>query len=165
MEEAQSMIDFYKSHQEQRLVAEATAEWEKNNMEYDLRSSELMCTKAKNSEAYAQNIYAALCNNEFRKISFENTPEVVVDLLANSNPQWSCSWRHAGGVVADMIEQGDYMDWYCSGMHGDGDFGDKVLSAEQIERLEVLKKFVSEGTVTDEIRTDLQTIGWSVIDE
>ena len=45
----------------------ANPEWQKNNLEYDLRSTKWICDSAKNTKTYAQNLYAALCNNEFQK--------------------------------------------------------------------------------------------------
>lgn len=123
---------------------EASEAWKKNNLEYDLRSTEWICNKAKASETYAQNIYAALCNQDWQKND-------VWPLLKGET--YSCSWRYAGGIVADMIEEGDYIDWYCSGIRG-GDFPDAIdVPYEQ-------KKFVPEGTVTDEIREDFFKLGW-----
>lgn len=112
-------------------------EWQKNNLEYDLRSTDWICEKAKSSSSYAQNLYAALCNNDLQKL------EVMIIL---SNQTWSCSWRHAGGIIADMTETGDYIDWYCSGIRDDHSNG-----------------YIGEGVVTDEIRNDLKILGWVVI--
>jgi hypothetical protein len=53
----------------------------------------------------------------------------------------------AGGIVAES--RGDYMDWYCSGIFGIGE-------------ADSYQGYVSEGTVTDEIRQDLFAIGWIV---
>jgi len=128
-------------HTKQR---EADPEWQKNNLEYDLRSTKWICDKAKASETYAQNLYAAMCNQDWQKND-------VWQLLKNKT--YSCSWRYAGGIVADMIEQGDYINWYCSGIRG-GDEPDAIdVPYKQ-------KKFVPEGTVTDEIREDLFNLGW-----
>jgi hypothetical protein len=41
----------------------------------------------------------------------------------------------AGGIVADIIRSGNYMDWYCNG---------------------------NEGVVTDEIKLDLMMMGWTI---
>jgi hypothetical protein len=114
-------------------------------MEYDLRSSKELCDKVKASDTYAQNLYAAMCNNDFQKC--ETWP-----ILANDT--WSCSWRHAGGIIADMQEKGDYIDWYCSGIgtglgNGDGDG---------------TKGYVGESVVTDEIKDDLTQLGWLVVE-
>jgi hypothetical protein len=90
-----------------------------NNLEYDLRSNERMLAKARNSEIYCTDLYSALCNNQF----------------FYGDKEWSCTWRYAGGIIADMIQKGDYIDWYCSG---------------------------NEGFVTDEIKLDLIMMGWIV---
>lgn len=156
-EEAEGMIDFYKSWEERRRELEQTEEWRLNNMEYDLRSTKWICDKAKASEAYAQNLYAAICNNDFTK-------NEVWPLLQGKT--WSASWRSAGGIVANMVEKGDYIDWYCSGIHNDiSDEEYHNLDKEQQERYLYLKThFVPESVVTDEIREDLLKLGWLVAD-
>jgi hypothetical protein len=127
------------------------------NMEWDLRTTDWILTKVRASESYAQNLYAAMCNNDFQK------NEVWPQL---KNQTWSCSWRYAGGIVADMRQEGDYIDWYCSGIGGgvsDEEFLD--MSKESQERyLYVKNNFVSESVVTDEIREDLFRLGWMVVD-
>ena len=155
LEEAQEMINFYKSWEEQRREMEATDGWKKDNMEYDLRSTQWICDKAKASPAYAQNLYAAICNNEF----IQND---VWPLL--SDKRWSASWRSAGGIVANMVETGDYIDWYCSGIRGDvSDEEYHNMSKEQQEYYIYTKTyFVGESVVTDEIREDLLKLGWVV---
>ena len=129
-------LDIYQTLQEQDLLREHDDEWKKHNLEYDLRSTEWICAKARASQSYAQNIYAAMCNQDWQRND-------VWPRLANQT--WSCSWRYAGGIVADMVESGDYIDWYCSGIR------------EQ-EALEI--GFVPEGTITEEIREDLFRLGW-----
>lgn len=157
-EDAEGMIEFYKSWEERRRELEATAEWKQDNMEYDLRSTKWICDKAKTSEAYAQNLYAAMCNNEFTKND-------VIPILTDK--RWSASWRSAGGIVANMVEEGDYIDWYCSGIRGDiSDEEYNDLTKEQQERYLYTKtKFVSESVVTEEIRNDLLKLGWIVVEE
>lgn len=98
-----------------------------NDMEYDLRKCEWIVKKCKSSEIYSQNLYAAICNNSF----FKNSQE------------WGCSWRHSAGIISNLREQGDYIDWYCSG-------------ADQTNGS------VEEGTVTKEIEEDLNKLGWVV---
>lgn len=158
LEEVQPMIDFYKSWEEQRKEMEQTIEWQQNNMEYDLRSTKWICDKAKESEAYAQNLYAAICNNDFVKND-------VWPLLQGKT--WSASWRSAGGIIANMVEQGDYIDWYCSGIINQlSDEEYNSLTKEQQERYLYAKtKFVSESVVTNEIRDDLLKLGWLVVEE
>lgn len=158
IEQAQEMIDFYKSWEQQRLELEETDEWKQDNMEYDLRRTKWICDKAKANEVYAQNLYAAMCNNEFVKND-------VWPLLTDK--RWSCSWRSAGGVIANMIEKGDYIDWYCSGIKNEvteEELSD--MTEEQKEKyLSYLDEFVPESHVTDEIREDLLKLGWVVITE
>ena len=115
-------------------------------MEYDLRSTKWICDKAKASDSYAQNLYAAMCNMQFIKLD-------TMPILKNQ--RWSCSWRHAGGIVADMRQQGDYIDWYCSGIRNDG-YQDDLDSIQT-------PQYVSEGLVTDEIRADLNKLGWAPV--
>jgi hypothetical protein len=87
--------------------------------------------KVKDSEIYAQNLYAALCNMQWRD------PNNI------STGLFSVTWRTAGGIVAGLRDTGgDYLDWYCSGM------GEKMPGE------------VSEGTVTAEIAHDLAQLGW-----
>ena len=134
-------------------------EWQKNNMEYDLRSSKELCDKAKASDSYAQNLYAAMCNMDWQSREFWQ------ELKGET---WSCSWRHAGGIVADMQEKGDYIDWYCSGIKDVGVYApateNETLTEEQQARMAVVDKFVAESVVTEEIRADLLKLGWIVTD-
>lgn len=127
---------------------EASKAWKENNLEYDLRSTKWICDKAKSSESYAQNIYAAMCNQDWQRND-------VWPLLKGQT--YSCSWRYAGGIVADMIEKGDYIDWYCSGIRG----GDEP---DVYNNVSLPGNFVSEGTVTDEIREDFFKLGWVPVD-
>ena len=78
-------------------------------------------------DAYAHKLYAALCNTEWQ-------PNEVMDILKENT--WSTSWRSAGGIVAHLRGEGDYMDWYCSG---------------------------NEGYVHSDIEKDLKRIGWTCV--
>lgn len=109
-----------------------------NNLEYDLLTTDWILEKVRNSEAYAQNLYAAMCNTDF--VKNDVWPRL-------QDQRWSCSWRYAGGIIADMRQEGDYIDWYCSGIGSDNN------------------GYVGEGHVTDEIREDLIKLGWIVIDD
>ena len=117
--------------------------WQKNNMEYDLRSSKELCDKAKQSDNYAQNLYAAMCNMTWQSREFWQEMKGEV---------WSCSWRHSGGIIADMREEGDYIDWYCSGI-GNSEDGYGLDSRRA-------NGYVPEGVVTEEIELDLNRLGW-----
>lgn len=140
-ENTAAMIDFYQSAKESADTQEADPNWYKNNMEADLRTTDWILNKVRNSKVYAQNLYAALCNNEFQK---RDLWPVLKD------DRWSCSWRYAGGIIANMREEGDYINWYCSGIQLVGD--------------ENSVEFVGEGYVTEEIKEDLLKLGWIVIE-
>jgi len=71
-------------------------------------------------EEYAVDMYRALCN-----MRWENK---------STGKIYSCSWRYAGGLIADIRDVGEnYMDFYCSG---------------------------NEGHVSESIETDLNNLGW-----
>jgi len=161
-----AMLDYFNLIDERHRSNEENDDWKKNNMEYDLCSTDWILEKVRSSDAYAQNLYAAMCNNEFQKVNLVNTPESVVQVLSDGIPVWSCSWRHAGGVIADMQERGDYIDWYCSGLRGGADLTRDIseLTAEEKIHYDNLQKYVDEGRVTDEIRADLLKLGWKVLD-
>jgi hypothetical protein len=133
---SEEYLEMFKTLEQNRTEQETDLEWQKDNLEYDLRSTKWICDKVKSSDVYAQNLYAAMCNNAFQKRD-------VMPILKDE--MWSCSWRYAGGIVADMQEKGDYIDWYCTGI-GTTEEG-----------------FVPESYVTDEINDDLRTLGWNVI--
>ena len=122
-----------------------------DNMEYDLLTTKWICDKAKVSEVYAQNLYAAICNNNF-------IHNLVWPIL--SGKSWGCSWRYAGGIIADMREEGDYIDWYCSGIKGK-----PSINEEGKENNDGINGYVGEGVVTDEIRDDLLKLGWLVVND
>ena len=128
---------------------ENNPEWYKNNLEADLRACEWMCEKVRADQRYAQNLYAAMCNRDFIKLD-------VIPILKEET--WSCSWRYAGGIVAHMRQEGDYIDWYCSGIR-DIDY-DEEVNKRWDER-----KYVPEGVVTEEIEQDLKKLGWAVLPE
>ncbi len=100
----------------------------KPNLELDLCKSDWIADKCKYSEIYSQNLYAALCNNKF----------------FYGEEEWTCSWRFAGGLVADLRDcDEDYMAWYCSGTSS-------------------RTGYVPESVVTDEISLDLMKLGWTI---
>ena len=151
-------IEMYKSWRQQSLELEETDEWKTDNMEYDLRSTQWIIDKVKGDDVYAQHLYASMCNNDFTKND-------VWPILTEK--RWSASWRHAGGIIADMQEKGDYINWYCSGIKNSKDLDDEeynALTREQQEYYIQNKKFVPESVVTDEIRADLLKLGWIVVD-
>jgi hypothetical protein len=124
------------------------------NMEYDLLTTEWILEKVRSSASYAQNLYASMCNNDFIKL------EVVPILRQDPDKDfWSASWRYAGGIIADMRQEGDYIDWYCSGMGG---LNQEYDAKETNDQWQNRTGYVPEGRITDEIRNDLQRLGWAV---
>ena len=128
-----------------------------DNMEYDLLTTAWILEKARADDSYAQNLYAAMCNNDFIKLD-------VIPILTEKT--WGCSWRYAGGIVADMQQEGDYIDWYCSGIRNYNNQDDPnsptELTEEQKVRVAIFDKYVPEGKITQEIREDLQRLGWAI---
>jgi hypothetical protein len=152
--DALSMVELYDDWLKRDLACEAAPEWAKDNLEHDLRFTDWVLEKARESRIYSQHLYAAMCNREF-------TRNEVWPLLQDK--RWSCSWRHAGGIIADMRQEGDYVDWYCTGIREMEEM-DPVefnnLTEEQQMAFKESQAFVSEGVITDEIRADLLKLGW-----
>ena len=113
------------------------------HMDLDIVRCADIVDKVRASEAYAQNLYAAMCNREWQY-------QDVWCLLTDRT--WGCSWRTAGAIVADIRGEGDYMDWYCSGSRAWNLDNDDASG------------YVSESVVTSEIAWDLAQIGWQCID-
>jgi hypothetical protein len=152
----------------QKEELENNPEWWENNMEADMRSCDWMVAKVRSSVRYSQNLYAAMCNREFYQPKDDEmtTIHILADTLSQN--AWTCSWRYAGGIIADMRGNGDYIDWYCSGIknysESEGKLRDVLkLTEEQKEWYDASSSFVGEGMVTDEIREDLKKLGWIVL--
>lgn len=101
----------------------------KFNMEDDILAADWLRQKIRTDTAYAQDFYAGLCNNIFHKRDAE------VDELC------SFSWRHAGDIVAIVRQQGDYLDWHCSG----------IVSGN-----------TKEGCIKPAVHEDCKKLGWDV---
>jgi hypothetical protein len=119
--------------------------FKEHDLEYDLRTTDWILEKVRASDTYAQNLYAAMCNNDFMRLE-------IIPMLKED--KWHCSWRYAGGIIADMRGEGDYIDWYCSGIT------DVIPSEDGVTEI---RGYVSESYVTDEIREDLLKLGWLVL--
>ncbi len=91
----------------------------RENLLRDIQDSNVVKNKMRSSKDYCKRFYATLCNNEL----YKNTTVT------------GYSWRSTGGLVADVLCQGDYMDWYCSG---------------------------NEGYIDEEVEEDLSAMGWCV---
>lgn len=90
-----------------------------SDLEKDIK--EHLKGKIKSSDSYAQNLYAALCNNRFIK-----------------QEEWSCSWRYAGGIISDIIDGttngNGYLNWYCSGTFDIEGYLPEGMISEEIEK-------------------------------
>jgi len=156
---AQAMIELFEDWNADEDDKMNDPEWQKNNLEYDLLSTDWILEKVRESNVYAQHLYSAMCNREFQQLD-------VIPILKGQT--WSCSWRHAGGIIADMQQKGDYIDWYCSGIrHTHTMTAEEFnnLSEEQQMYTKESDAYVGEGFVTDEIEKDLKKLGWIVLDD
>lgn len=86
----------------------------------DIQDAVIIKNKLRGSKNYCKRFYGTLCNNE----------------LVNGSQITGYSWRSTGGLIADILGEGDYMNWYCSG---------------------------GEGFIDDEVRLDLLAIGWHIV--
>jgi len=118
-------------------------------MDMDLCQDANIISKVRQDDAYAQNFYAALCNNTFQEHD-------IWQILRGKT--WSCSWRTASGIIADIRGQGDYANWYCSGISIWAESDGYRPSANE-------HRYVPEGMITEEIRHDLAQIGWIPVDQ
>jgi hypothetical protein len=110
------------------------------NLDLDICQCADLVEKVRRDDIYAQNLYAAMCNIRWQY------QDVVLIL---KDQYWSCSWRSAGAIVADIRGEGDYTDWYCSGSLGNPD-----------NHGHTPRCYVGEGHVTEEIEQDMISIGW-----
>lgn len=110
------------------------------DLEEDMRGAPWFMEKIKDNK-YAQNVYAAFCNMRWQ-------PQDVWSILKDED-YWSCSWRSAGRIVSELRGEGDYLDWYCSGIGSGVTVNDPIKEGH-----------VPEGCVTDEIKHDLGLLGW-----
>ena len=122
-------------------------------MKYDLvedirNSPEILAKIRQEDRYYAQNLYCAWCNMRW-------CPRDIIPALRQDDKDlWSASWRGAGGIIANLRNQGeDYMDYYCSGIRN-------VEYDEDINKKWDDLGYAAEGEVKDEIAKDLASIGW-----
>ena len=122
----------------------------KRDLVEDIYRDDDVLNKIRTREDYAQNLYAAWCNMQW-------CPKELWSTLRQDPDKdfWSASWRGAGGIIAQFRKEGDYMDWYCSGMGGVATY-----DLEEGDAYMAKMKYVPEGVITDEIATDLDRLGW-----
>lgn len=154
----QSVLDMWENIRRESQAKLEDPKWQEYNLEYDLRTTDWIVEKCK-KDSYAQNLYAAICNNDFAK--FTQTGDRIETYRNLREEYWSASWRYAGGIIADLRGEGDYIDWYCSGIGG---LNAEYDAKETHEQWSARTGYVSESHVTDEIREDLAKLGWVVIE-
>jgi hypothetical protein len=108
------------------------------NLAEELLACDWIKHKVCTDDGYAQNLYAAFCNMQWQKL--DAWPVLL-------EQRWSISWRSAGSLIASIRGQGNYMDWYCSGMSSG--YGDDAQTP-----------YVEEGIVSEAIAHDLRQLGW-----
>lgn len=70
------------------------------SLEVDLAGDSAFLARVSDA-GFAHALYETLCNREFRK--------------AGSDGRWSCTWRYAGGMIADLRGKGEgYLDFYLA---------------------------------------------------
>ena len=87
-----AMLKYYQDIFIEVEKRETDTNWRINNMEHDLRTADWILDKVRNNDTYAQNLYAAMCNNDFQQ--HKVWPIIKGEI-------WTCSWRYAGGIIAD----------------------------------------------------------------
>ena len=121
-----------------------------HQLDMDVCQCTWIVDKIRRDDAYAQNFYAALCDQVWYE---QDAWQILGDRT------WCCSWRTAAAIVADIRGEGDYLDWYCSGSFVWHD-------QDGYEPTAVEKRYVAEGMITAEIQHDLAQIGWyPVVDQ
>jgi len=73
----------------------------------------------------AVEFYSALCNVDWyaKKPPLPDDELIIWKLKGERDSAWSCSWRTAGGYIAEIRNKyhntnENYMDFYCSGNEG-----------------------------------------------
>lgn len=93
------------------------------NLERDMNENSKLISLLADFEV-ATDFYRALCNMRWRKkIEIPEDDLIVEKLKGLETGVWSCSWRYAGGIIADIRNahhgaKEDYLDFYCSGNEG-----------------------------------------------
>jgi hypothetical protein len=94
------------------------------DLEAEMKKDAIVAAYLKDVEI-AKDFYRALCNMRWKKKDWLTPHDMTVARLKGDEPGvWSCSWRYAGGIIADIRNlhyntTEDYMDFYCSGSESD----------------------------------------------
>jgi hypothetical protein len=94
------------------------------DLEYEMSKDAIVIAYLGNKDV-AKDFYRALANMQWRKNSVVSEEDQIIDKLKGDDRNlWSCSWRYAGGIIADIRNanydaQEDYLDYYCAGNEGE----------------------------------------------
>ena len=115
------------------------------NLEDDMSNDAVVISYLKD-EKMAREFYSALCNmrwvNKEAVRNLYGDDRMIIETLKGEDlPTWSCSWRYAGGIIADIRNKNynteeTYLDYYCAG---------------------------NEGTVSDLVEECFRRMGWTPI--
>lgn len=92
------------------------------NLEYEMEHDPIIIALISDIEI-AKDFYRALCNMQWLANPIGPDDEVIVSRLKGEDNLWSCSWRSAGGIIADIRTKHynvreNYLTYYCSGDEG-----------------------------------------------
>lgn len=93
------------------------------DLEEDMSKDEGIISLLRHREIACE-FYAALCNMKWVRIVEIPEDQQIIDKLKGENrKEWSCTWRYAGGIIADIRNTAynvheNYLDFYCSGNEG-----------------------------------------------
>ena len=93
------------------------------NLEYEMKENSLVI-KYLGDQNIAYDFYRALCNMRWRKVGVLSEEEQIIDKLKGiESDYWSCTWRYAGSIIADIrnthyLTDENYINYYCAGNEG-----------------------------------------------
>jgi len=117
------------------------------NLEEEL-NSKLIKEKILTRENFDLELYRALCNNRFIK----------------DNESWSCSWRHAGSIVAKLkLTAQEEKDEQDKDKDKDVDVKEYWLCGDDY-CMDYLEYYCSgkEGEISERIKRTIENLGWSI---
>jgi isochorismate hydrolase len=109
-----------------------------NDLESQMHADKIVISYCADKKI-ATEFYFALCNMRWRVINTKSHEDKVIDKLKGMKDEsWSCTWRYAGGIIAEIRNkyynsEEDYLDFYCMG---------------------------NEGIISDTVRECFERMGW-----
>ncbi len=91
-------------------------------VDHFLKTQPAILAEVRKDPDFLYDLYAALCNTEWVRVSGQTKEEFIEVLEAAT---YSVSWRTAGAICAEIYnliypdkETKDYLDYYCAGSEG-----------------------------------------------